>query len=194
MGTTPSKENTLSASQRGDDAIVRRLRSLYNNVESEDELAVSDGQWDLLETLNQAGQSHIFSKWLQDCQDTTVDSAEAKKKQIHEAILQLEDLNSSYPGGLVQYMQNARNLLEGSKLGVNPLADWTPSVPSAGETLQVASMSTRIVETEELGLKTVVEAGGIGFVLVAGGLGERLGYNGIKVGISSEFGWFSFAH
>ena len=35
-------------------------------------------------------------------------------------------------------------------------------------------------EYEELGLK---ELSKLGFVLIAGGLGERLGYSGIKIGL-----------
>ena len=36
------------------------------------------------------------------------------------------------------------------------------------------------------GAKGLKELGSVGFVLVAGGLGERLGYNGIKIGLPTE--------
>ena len=61
--------------------------------------------------------------------------------------------------------------------GVNPFDKYKPEVPTGvflkpGEPL--------LDEFEELGLK---ELPFTGFVLIAGGLGERLGYSGIKVGL-----------
>jgi UDP-sugar pyrophosphorylase len=55
---------------------------------------------------------------------------------------------------------------------VNPLAGCVPTVPT-GEKLTVGS--PEYVEMEKLG---TAELPFCGFVLVAGGLGERLGYNG----------------
>lgn len=88
----------------------------------------------------------------------------------------LESIDQSYPdGGLIGYLQNATNLLEKSRRGENPLEGWTPSVPK-GETFTVGTDA--FMSTEALGLD---EVGKCGFVLVAGGLGERLGYGDIKV-------------
>ena len=70
-------------------------------------------------------------------------------------------------------------MLENSRKGVNPLDGWAPSVPK-GEMFELGSKAYD--ETEALGMK---ELGKVGFVLVAGGLGERLGYSSIKVGIIS---------
>lgn len=61
--------------------------------------------------------------------------------------------------------------------GVNPFAGYTPSVP-AGERLDFAS--ERFLDLEQQG---ITEAGHTAFVLVAGGLGERLGYAG-TVGVA----------
>lgn len=58
---------------------------------------------------------------------------------------------------------------------MNPFEGCTPSVPE-GEKLDFGSQRFR--ELERAG---VAAAGGCAFVLVAGGLGERLGYSGIKV-------------
>ena len=55
---------------------------------------------------------------------------------------------------------------------MNPLAGCVPTVPT-GEKLTVGS--PEYVEMEKLG---TAELPFCGFVLVAGGLGERLGYNG----------------
>lgn len=59
---------------------------------------------------------------------------------------------------------------------MNPFEGCVPSVPE-GEKLDWGSPHFR--ELERAG---VAAAGGCAFVLVAGGLGERLGYSGIKVG------------
>ncbi|KAI7750566.1 hypothetical protein M8C21_022288, partial [Ambrosia artemisiifolia] len=89
-------------------------------------------------------------------------------------------LNSSYPGGLASYIKTARELLADSKAGKNPLDGFKPSVPS-GEVLTFGD--DNFIKYEETGVKQVQNAA---FVLVAGGLGERLGYNGIKVALPTE--------
>lgn len=78
------------------------------------------------------------------------------------------------------YLNNAVELLEKSRLGVNPLEGWMPSVPK-GEAFEVGTEA--FLSTEKLGL---TEVGSCGFVLVAGGLGERLGYGDIKVCVGSS--------
>ena len=88
----------------------------------------------------------------------------------------METLNEEYcDGGLDGYIRYARMLLEDSRKGVNPLQGWRPSVPQ-GQLFELGTAEYQ--ETEERGLQ---ELGSVGFVLVAGGLGERLGYSNIKV-------------
>ncbi|KAL7520059.1 hypothetical protein ACHAWX_005195 [Stephanocyclus meneghinianus] len=112
-------------------------------------------------------QRHLFENW------STDPSYDEKKKQL---MSKLESVDQSYPdGGLFGYLENACNLLEKSRRGENPLEGWVPSVP-IGETFEVGT--DEFLNTEKLGLK---EVGECGFVLVAGGLGERLGYGDIKV-------------
>ena len=89
-------------------------------------------------------------------------------------------MDSIYAGGIVQYIKNARKLLEESRVGANPLDGYTPEVPS-GESLDFGSDAFRHYER-----KGVEEAGQCAFVLVAGGLGERLGYSGIKIALPVE--------
>jgi UDP-sugar pyrophosphorylase len=62
-----------------------------------------------------------------------------------------------------------------SKDGVNPLEGWKPSVP-AGSAFELGTP-----EYTKMEKKGIRELGKVGFVLVAGGLGERLGYGGAKV-------------
>mmetsp|Transcript_10883 Transcript_10883/g.19215 ORF Transcript_10883/g.19215 Transcript_10883/m.19215 type:complete len:600 (+) Transcript_10883:279-2078(+) len=107
--------------------------------------------------------------------------AVADDPEMLEALLaQLTKLDASYPGGLGKYISNAKSLLKASKEGKNPFEGLVPSVP-IGERLQAAT--AQFEECEAIGLK---EAGHTGFILVAGGLGERLGYHGAKVSIPAE--------
>uniref|UniRef100_A0A803QXT6 UTP-monosaccharide-1-phosphate uridylyltransferase n=1 Tax=Cannabis sativa TaxID=3483 RepID=A0A803QXT6_CANSA len=89
-------------------------------------------------------------------------------------------LNANYPGGLESYIETARELLADSKAGKNPFDGFTPSVPE-GDILTFGD--DNFIKFEEMGIR---EVGRAAFVLVAGGLGERLGYNGIKVALPRE--------
>jgi UDP-sugar pyrophosphorylase len=114
---------------------------------------------------NDCGQSHLL-----DAHRKTNDQA-----KLQALAAQLLKLNSAYPGGLKGYIQKAKKLLQDSKDGINPLDGWKPSVPQ-GEKFEVGT--SKYDATEQEGMKLL---GKTGFVLVAGGLGERLGYNGAKV-------------
>lgn len=126
---------------------------------------------DLVHNLIAEGQQHLFEAWPPLGQD------DDKKKEL---LNQLCHLDRSYAGGLLKYIQNAKRLLTESKDGVNPFEGCTPSVPE-GESLDYGSEEFR--EFERVGIEAAGEAA---FVLVAGGLGERLGYSGIKVALPSE--------
>ncbi|KAI5068323.1 hypothetical protein GOP47_0016668 [Adiantum capillus-veneris] len=121
--------------------------------------------------LIKQGQQHLFADW----PDSGVD--DVKKMNFFS---QVERLDANYPGGLEAYIQNAKALLADSKAGRNPFAGYIPTVPD-GEHLTFGEKN--FLEYEEIGVK---EAWKTAFVLVAGGLGERLGYNGIKIALSSE--------
>lgn len=135
---------------------------LPNMTESQQKLALD---------LCAEGQGHLFEGW--SATTTTDDETTTKKKEVME---QLEALDQSYPdGGLKGYLTNARVLLEKSRKGINPLDGWTPSIPQ-GETFHLGT--SHYDETEAIGIPYL---GKCAFVLVAGGLGERLGYSDIKV-------------
>ena len=78
------------------------------------------------------------------------------------------------------YVSRAKDLLASSAAGTNPFDGFVPEVP-AGERLTVDTDAFHGMEA-----KGMSEMAGACFVLVAGGLGERLGYNGIKVELPSE--------
>jgi UDP-sugar pyrophosphorylase len=58
---------------------------------------------------------------------------------------------------------------------VNPFANYKPEIPLGVDLYP----GTELMDTyEEEGLKELAK---VGYVLIAGGLGERLGYSGIKI-------------
>uniref|UniRef100_A0A7N0V1U0 UTP-monosaccharide-1-phosphate uridylyltransferase n=1 Tax=Kalanchoe fedtschenkoi TaxID=63787 RepID=A0A7N0V1U0_KALFE len=132
---------------------------------------LSPAQIELAKMLVEMGQSHLFRDW----PDPGVDDQE--KLAFFD---QITLLNESYPGGLASYIKTARELLEDSRLGKNPFDGFIPSVPT-GEQLTFGDDS--FINFEETGIKESRKAA---FVLVAGGLGERLGYNGIKLALPRE--------
>lgn len=126
---------------------------------------------ELVDKLLAEGQAHLFAHW------PPPGERDEDKRRL---LAQLRHLDASYAGGLPKYIQNARKLLRDSKEGVNPFEGCVPSVPE-GEKLDWGS--PRFRELERAG---VAAARGCAFVLVAGGLGERLGYSGIKVALPVE--------
>ena len=121
-------------------------------------------------------QKHVFADW------TSVKSSlengtiiRGRDRDILDALVELDARLD-----LVTYTQTAKRLLQDATNKVNPLDGWSPSVPQ-GETLQAHSEAWRAME--RVGLR---EVGACAFVLVAGGLGERLGYDGIKVSLPTE--------
>mmetsp|Transcript_20686 Transcript_20686/g.28643 ORF Transcript_20686/g.28643 Transcript_20686/m.28643 type:complete len:597 (+) Transcript_20686:1-1791(+) len=121
--------------------------------------------------LIELGQSHLFESW---------DAPGSCDREKCDFMQQLESLDNSYIGGLKTYIVRARSLLEKAKAGDNPFDGWIPEVPS-GKILE--PFSEDYLSFEEIG-KT--ELGKCGFILVAGGLGERLGYNGIKLELPAQ--------
>ncbi|CAN1234596.1 UDP-sugar pyrophosphorylase [Linum perenne] len=132
---------------------------------------LSPDQIELAKMLVEMKQSHLFSDWPE------VGVSDDEKKAFFD---QVARLHSSYPGGLTSYIKTARQLLADSKAGKNPFDGFTPSVPT-GENLSYGD--DNFMKFEQEGVKVAQNAA---FVLVAGGLGERLGYNGIKVALPQE--------
>ena len=123
-------------------------------------------------------QAHLVADWSGWRAD--LESGAPVEGRRRTLLAQLAGLDASYPGGLRAYRANAAELLRASAAGENPLEGFSPSVP-IGETLVPHSEAFR--EAERLGLEA---CGRCAFLLVAGGLGERLGYGGIKVALPTE--------
>jgi len=108
--------------------------------------------------------------------------SDAEKESI---VRQLVELDAKLPaGGLKGYLERARQLLADAKAGKNPFSGLTPRVPK-GEKLTGATGpgSEVYAGLERLGMEQLSKTA---FCLVAGGLGERLGFPGIKISITAE--------
>jgi UDP-sugar pyrophosphorylase len=125
-------------------------------------------------TLLELGQEHLFANWNESPEfNSRKKSFFQQIKAIHESYLPLQ-------GGIKAYITTAKKLLHNAKCGINPMDGWRPDIPS-GVSLQ--PFTNEYDSFHEIGLN---ELPFCGFVLVAGGLGERLGYSGIKVALPSE--------
>jgi UDP-sugar pyrophosphorylase len=136
---------------------------------------LNDEEKVLCKMLLQNGQDHLFQQW---------DPPGTNDHLKHEFFQQIRRLHESYlpnQGGLVAYLRNAQKLLEDSMRGVNPLQGWAPSIPSVG--VSIEPISAEYEEYDQIGIS---EIDSMGFVLVAGGLGERLGFSGIKIALPTE--------
>ena len=122
----------------------------------------------LIEAL---GQQHLVEHWPEPGQSTH------DKQRL---LAQIRELDARYPGGLERYLNHATELLAQARRGDTPYRDYAPHVP---EGLGLNFYSAEFRDAEELGLK---EANRCGFVMVAGGLGERLGFSGIKLELPAE--------
>eukprot|EP01042_Synura_sphagnicola_P031228 gene31228-40202_t len=132
---------------------------------------LTEQEKELTAKLLQLGQHHVFAQW-----DPPGTQDDAK----HRLLAQLSALDSNCVGGLEGYLSRARKLLAAARAGENPFDGWTPSVPSG---VKLEPFTPEYQRYEEAGIP---ELGKCGFVLVAGGLGERLGYNGIKIELPVE--------
>ena len=104
----------------------------------------------------------------------------SKEEERKNFINQFNALEKATPGGIKDYLKRAKILLEESKNNVNPFKEYTPEVP-LGFDIKVGS--EQFYELDKLGFTEIENTV---FVLVAGGLGERLGYPDIKIGIETD--------
>ena len=125
----------------------------------------------LIAQLIEANQAHLFADW---DEPGTNDAAKAA------FLADLTRINASYPGGLSGYISNARTLLAEAKEGINPFEGCVPHQPNP---VDLTQFDASYDHYEALGKAHFAKTA---FVLVAGGLGERLGYSGIKLDIPVE--------
>ena len=90
---------------------------------------------------------------------------------------QLVQLDKVTPTGLVKYCQRGRKLLHDSAMNINPYDCFKPEVPKG---IYLRPGQPEFDQLEEQGLAELAKTG---FVLIAGGLGERLGFSSIKISL-----------
>ena len=126
---------------------------------------------ELIVRLIEADQGHLFAEW----DDPGINDEE--KATFLSTLTRIDD---SYPGGLTRYISNARKLLAEAKEDNNPFKGFIPCQP---DQVNLTQFDISYDHYEAIGKahfdKTAI-------VLVAGGLGERLGYSGIKLDIPIE--------
>ena len=104
----------------------------------------------------------------------------SKEDEQKSFIKQFNSLEKATPGGIKDYLKRAKILLEESKNNINPFKEYTPEVPLG---FDVKVGSEQFYELDKIGFEQIENTV---FVLVAGGLGERLGYPDIKIGIETD--------
>ncbi|KRX00750.1 hypothetical protein PPERSA_03010 [Pseudocohnilembus persalinus] len=131
---------------------------------------ISQEEENMVKNLKSIGQSHL----VENLDNYT-------KEQRVQFLNQYNTLEQTLPGGCKAYVERSRKLLQDSKNNVNPYEGYKPIIPT-GENIDYEN-TTQVKQLESLGK---AEIDRLCFVLVAGGLGERLGYKGIKIQIPIE--------
>ena len=125
---------------------------------------------EVLELLKELNQNHIIQKYNTSFQ-----------KDKHDFIVQINKLDKVCRGGLKCYIKRAKDLLQESKNKINHFSDTTIEIPDDIPHIEIGT--PEFFELDELGFNQLKDTV---FVLVAGGLGERLGYSGIKIGLQND--------
>ena len=125
---------------------------------------------DVINLLEEVGQEEIVSKL----------KKVTKDEQI-KFVNQVNELDKACRGGIKDYIQRAKVLLANSAKKMNSFHDYKIEVPYDIPHIKVGD--DEFYELEKLGFDQLKNSV---FVLTAGGLGERLGYNGIKIGLQTE--------
>ena len=125
---------------------------------------------DIIKLLEEVGQDEIVSKL-----------KEVSEEEQREFVNQINELDKACRGGIKDYLKRAKVLLANSAKKMNSFHDYKIEVPYDIPHIKVGD--EEFYELEKLGFNELKNSV---FVLVAGGLGERLGYNGIKIGLQTE--------
>ena len=160
---------SMAAGGSGSDDFAGAGAAVVGLAGNEEVLTAS--QLAFAKSMEACGQAHLFENW------PAPGNKDSEKKAV---IQQLQESDKLYGGGIAQYVENAKALLGAAKAGTNPLEGYSPVIPT-GKTL--TAHTAEWAKYEASGLEVVAKCG---FMLVAGGLGERLGYSGIKIALPTE--------
>lgn len=147
------------------------VETVQNAIASSEPTSLSPEDRAALGLLERLGQKHLIERWPESGQDL------AGKRRM---LAQIRELDARYPGGLERYLAHAKDLIEQSSRGESPYQDCVPHVPE-GIHLDFGGPEFRKLEAQGLN-----EVSRCGFALVAGGLGERLGFQGVKPALCAE--------
>lgn len=135
---------------------------------------------DLLSSLTEEERAWVAKLQSPELGQEHLIKAAASADDIRNIVQQLKPFDASYPGGLLGYVQKARGLLREAKDNVNPLKGYKAEVPLRE---RLGTGTQRFLDFEKLGLSQLQYAA---FVLVAGGLGERLGCFQTKISLPTQ--------
>ena len=124
----------------------------------------------IINLLEEVGQNEIVSRL-----------KKVSKEEQKEFINQINELDQACRGGIKDYIKRAKVLLKNSEKKLNSFHEYKIEVPYDIPHIKIGN--EEFYELEKLGFNELKNSI---FVLVAGGLGERLGYNGIKIGLQTE--------
>ena len=118
----------------------------------------------ILKLLKELNQEHIIEKYYT-----------SSKIEQKDFLIQFNQLDKVCRGGIKDYLIRAKILLDESKKKTNYFRDTIIEIPDNIPHIKIGTQE--FFELDQLGFNHLKETV---FVLVAGGLGERLGYSGIK--------------
>ena len=124
----------------------------------------------MLKLLKELNQEHVIEKF-----------HKSSKTEQQNFLIQFNKLDKICRGGIKGYLIRAKKLLEESKNKTNHLNDTIIEIPDNIPHIEIGT--PEFFELDQLGFNHLKETV---FVLVAGGLGERLGYSGIKIGLPND--------
>ena len=125
---------------------------------------------DVINLLEEVDQKEIVAKL-----------KEVSKEEQNEFVKQVNQLDKACRGGIKDYIKRAKVLLANSAKKMNSFHEYKIEVPYDIPHVKVGN--EEFYELEKLGFNELKNSV---FVLTAGGLGERLGYDGIKIGLQTE--------
>ncbi|KAK8793514.1 hypothetical protein WA158_004873 [Blastocystis sp. Blastoise] len=129
---------------------------------------------------NLTEEEKVGYKTVCDCHQEDVLKSLKSEEAVHTFITECQNVSKTYPGGLKAYVDKYYTLIDNTMKGVNPLKGYRPELP-VGKNLEFGT--PEFIEMEKIGLEELQYTC---FVIVAGGLGERLGYPSIKISLPSE--------
>lgn len=125
------------------------------------------------EQLLSLDQAHLFAAW------PAPGTNDDDKRRF---LTQVAEVEHAYLGGVATYVSRAQSLLKSAAMGANPYEGFRVEAPGSDVAVRVDTPAD-FDKYEPLGM---AQAANTAFVIVAGGLGERLGYKGIKLALPSD--------